>query len=394
MTTGTMLVGVDIAKRVHHVCLVEQHGGQVGRGFTVPNTKQGLDAFCARVDKEAAARGLRPVVRVEATGVYSWPFVSALEGRYEVQIFHPLQLKGAKEHGIRKTKNDRVDARTLATTSKQPPSTDYSDRVRLQIRELGRYREKLGTICEAQWKRLIRNVFVTFPGLDDQYEMDTVWMRALLAEFHSPGQVVDAGEAEIARVIREANGRASFAQQRAADVVGFCRECLTTEFVGHVLGLVNKQILARIAQLERDVAEVDNEIVRLWSGVEAGFAYHHVEGMDAVTAALVYGELGRLTRYADEDKVVAAAGLDPVSWQSGQGKVRVGRISKQGSPVVRRVLTRKVLGMRKTNPVIRDYYAKKTAEGKPYKVALTASAKRLLRLLWNVEHKHAKNKNE
>lgn len=388
---GTLLVGVDVAKRVSHVCLVEQHGGVIGRPFLLRNTKESLGAFCKRLEKESSARGLRPVIRLEATGVYSWPATSVLRARgYEVQVFHPTQLKSAREDGIRKTKNDKVDAHTLATTSKQPPQTDYSDTTRIQIRELGRYREKLFAVMEAQWKRLMRNVFVKFPNLDDEYRLDTLWMRAFLKEYASPEQVVEAGEDDVARIIREANGQPAFAKAKATEIVAFCKECLTTDFVGDVLGLVNRQILRRIEQIEHDVEEVEAEMLRLWEGVRPRFAYPELEGMDEVTAAIIYGELGDPLQYATEDKIVAAAGLDPVSYQSGASRTRVGRISKQGPPVLRKVLSRRILGMRRTNPTIRAYYEKKRGEGKPYKVVLTACAKRLVRLVHNAEVKRAK----
>lgn len=387
---GNLLVGIDVAKKRNHVCLVEQHGDQIGRVFTITNTRESLEDFFQRLDKEANARGLTPLIRLEATGVYCWPLLSSLGKRYPVQVFHPKQLKSAREEGIRNSKSDRVDAHTLATTSKQPPATDYSDTTRLQIRELGRYREKLEALKEAQWKRLMRNVFVKFPGLDDEYKLDTLWMRAFLAVFESPEHVVEAGEEEVARVIREANGQPAFAQERAKEVVEFCKNALTTSFVGDVLGLVNRQILRRIGQLEADIEEVEHEMLNLWNEVEASFAYPRLEGMDPVTAAMIYGELGVILRYDSVDKITAASGLDPVSWQSGESKARVGRISRQGPPVLRKVLTRKVMGMSKTNPVIRAYFEKKfREEKKPYKVARTATAKRLLRLIWVTEHQKA-----
>lgn len=46
--------------------------------------------------------------------------------------------------------------------------------------------------------------------------------------------------------------------------------------------------------------------------------------------------------------------------------------------------------MNKTNPTIKAYYEKKRGEGKPYKVALTACAKRLIRLVHNSEVKRAR----
>lgn len=97
--------------------------------------------------------------------------------------------------------------------------------------------------------------------------------------------------------------------------------------------------------------------------------------------------LGRLERYPNEDKVVAAAGFDPVVRQSGDSKGSVGRISKQGPPALRKALVRKVMGIRQSNPLIMAYFEKKKQDGKPYRVNCTACAKRLVRHLWNTEHR-------
>lgn len=384
---GLLLVGVDVSKRLHHVCMVEQHGAQVGKNYTVRNTRASIAAFCERIDRAASERGLTPVIRLEATGIYWWPFLSAIQGKYRVQVFHPTQLKSAREEGIRKTKTDKTDAHTLATTSKQPPQTDYSDERRMKIRELVRYREKLERVKEAQWKRLLRNVFVKFPGLDDEYKFDTLWMRAILEHYSSPEELVAAGEAELAKIISESNGMPEFGRKKAVELIEFCNSIITTTFVGDVLGVVNRQILRRIGDLERDIAEVEQEVHKLWEPIASSFAYPGVKGMDPYTSAVIYAELGRLEKYPNEDKLVAAAGFDPVVRQSGDSKGSVGRISKQGPPTLRKVLVRKVMGIRQSNPLIMAYFEKKKAEGKPYRVNCTACAKRLVRHLWNTEHR-------
>lgn len=381
------MVGVDVSKRLHHVCMVEQHGAQIGKNYTVRNTRASVAAFCERIDRAASERGLTPVVRLEATGVYWWPFLSAIKDKYRVQVFHPTQLKSAREEGIRKTKTDKTDAHTLATTSKQPPQTDYSDETRMKIRELVRYKERLERVKEAQWKRLLRNVFVTFPGLDDEYKFDTLWMRAILETFSGPEELVAAGEEEVARIIGEANGQPGFGKKKAVELIQFCESIITTTFVGDVLGVVNKQILRRIGDLERDIEEIKREVHKLWQPIMGTFAYPSVKGMDDYTSAVIYAELGRLEKYPNEDKVVAAAGFDPVVRQSGDSKGSVGRMSKQGPPTLRKVLVRKTMGLRMSNPIIMAYFEKKKQEGKPYKVNCSACAKRLIRLLWNTEHR-------
>jgi hypothetical protein len=62
-------------------------------------------------------------------------------------------------------------------------------------------------------------------------------------------------------------------------------------------------------------------------------------------------------------------------------------MSKLGPPVLRKVLERKILGMRYSNPTIKAYFEKKHSEGKRCKIVQTAGAKRLARLVWMTEHR-------
>ena len=86
-------------------------------------------------------------------------------------------------------------------------------------------------------------------------------------------------------------------------------------------------------------------------------------------------ELGKLNR----QKIAALVGLAPYNRDSGakRGKRRIfgGRAS------IRRVLYMATLSASRHNPVIRDFYQRLLAAGKPKKVALTACMRKLLTIL-------------
>jgi len=81
------------------------------------------------------------------------------------------------------------------------------------------------------------------------------------------------------------------------------------------------------------------------------------------------------------------AGLAPQlrqSGSSGRGRPRVGH---GGNARLRRALYRASLSAIQHNPVIKAFYTRLCAAGKPRKVALCAAARKLLRIAWAVATK-------
>jgi len=86
----------------------------------------------------------------------------------------------------------------------------------------------------------------------------------------------------------------------------------------------------------------------------------------------------RRYHHANREQVVALAGLDPVSYQSGTSVHRKGRISKQGDKVLRKCLYQATLSAARYNISVRAIYKRLNEAGKPKKVARIAAARKLL----------------
>jgi len=86
-------------------------------------------------------------------------------------------------------------------------------------------------------------------------------------------------------------------------------------------------------------------------------------------------ELGRLSR----GEIAALAGVAPFNCDSGT--LRGQRRIEGGRPRVRRVLYVATLAAVRCNPVLKPFYLRLRAAGKPAKVALVAAARKLLTIL-------------
>ena len=169
--------------------------------------------------------------------------------------------------------------------------------------------------------------------------------------------------------------------------------------VGQVFGggkkRVRKSLKAHIAFLERELRMTDTDLGDMvkqspvWR--ERDELLRSVPGVGPVLSRTLLAdlpELGRLSRRA----IAKLVGVAPLSRDSGTMRGR--RFVQGGRATVRGVLYMAALVATKRNAIIREFYVRLLAAGKPKKLALVACMRKLLTILntmvrtntpWNVE---------
>lgn len=136
-------VGIDVAKDKHD-CFIVNSGGEVLYDvFTIRNDMDGFEDLFFKI--KTASRDLSKVkVGLEATGHYSCNILGFLhnKGLYTI-VINPLYTSlSRKSVSLRKTKTDKVDARTIASMIMSDVSLKpYSDTVyhKEDLKSLSRY---------------------------------------------------------------------------------------------------------------------------------------------------------------------------------------------------------------------------------------------------------------
>jgi transposase len=155
-------------------------------------------------------------------------------------------------------------------------------------------------------------------------------------------------------------------------------------------------IRAVIKTLEREIAKLDEDIDDLLHQhfKEQAAAFEQIKGVGITTCATLLAfmpELGTVPH----GRAAKLAGLAPLNRDSGQSRGR--RHVWGGRSIVRCALHMAMLSAVRYNPVIKTFYDRLVAAGKPKKVALTACSHKLLRILnamartgaqWNDERHH------
>ena len=146
-----------------------------------------------------------------------------------------------------------------------------------------------------------------------------------------------------------------------------------------------KHDLATIAQLDRQVAEIEDELRRLscvapWA---APVTYlMQLPGIALITAMTVLSAIGDVTRFAHAKALVGYSGLGASVHDSGQTH-RTGRITKQGRKELRTVLVEAMWRTVECSDHWRVEFERLTRRMPPAQ-AIVALARKLLVVIWHV----------
>ena len=108
-------VGIDVAKDKHDCFILSSEGEVLADVFTISNNAEGFDTLLQTIHRCARPED-KIKVGLEATGHYSYNILGfLLDKGLHTFVINPLHTNlYRKSLSLRKTKTDRVDARTIA----------------------------------------------------------------------------------------------------------------------------------------------------------------------------------------------------------------------------------------------------------------------------------------
>lgn len=131
--------------------------------------------------------------------------------------------------------------------------------------------------------------------------------------------------------------------------------------------------------LKEKIAEIDNDL-KLYRPLEQKLL-QSIPGVGPITAASFIAEVGYIKRFKKPEQLVAYAGIDPRVFESGESIKGKGYISKRGNKILRtRLYNAASVAVQRDN-MFKDFFEKKRSEGKPYKVALVATMRKMTHVI-------------
>lgn len=376
------VIGLDVAKGFSVAQAFLDRGKALGKTKRIAHTQDGYDTLEGILLELKERTGEESVIVMEATGHYHRGILSYLEREgYPVIVVNPLQSKRAKGTQLRKVKTDDIDAWHLAEMYYRDEITPHrkweEDIVELQ--HLTRQHEFItGMFVQAKLnaRALLDQVF---PGFTDVFYrlFSKTGLHVLNRCLEETPDGAEELEIWIGEVAGKSHSRAWIEQKSILIEKAIIANDMKSKSIAQTVSL--RGMLAIIMQFQEQLEHIEAEIENAAAVIPKADLLKMVPGVGDKLAAAILSEIGDVKQFQSPKQLVAYAGLDPGVFSSGKFVATRNHITKRGSKRLRRAIYLAVqCGLRGDNEKLREYYLKKRAEGKPYKVVVIACANKLL----------------
>lgn len=366
-----VFVGIDVAKGKHDCFIViSEHG------------------FEALLQKINACTGIDDKMKVglEAAGHYSCNLPGfLLNNGLPTYVLNPLHTNlYRKSLSLRKTKTDRVDARTIASMLMSDvslkPYTNIAHH-NSELKSLTRYRldkVKERAKLKSSVSRLCNILFPEFEKLVPTLHMASVY--ALLSEYPSAKHISGAHLTKLTNLLYLAS-KGRYDKERTIQFRKAARNSIGTFMLAKALEL--KHTIRLIQELNAEIDEIEVSVKSLMDKLDSPITT--IPGISYSMGSMILAEIGDFNSFDSPDKILAFAGLSPPTYQSGQFNSCYVHMEKRGSRYSRYAIFNATKFVCKWNPIFADYLAKKCSEGKHYNVAISHAVKKLVRLIFAMQ---------
>jgi len=378
-------IGIDIAKKAHEVCFLDQNGQVLdGNSFKIPNTLSGVDKLQKMLDKYGLT-SKNAQVGMEATGhywlvLYSWLF----EKGFDIKVINPIVTDALRNMRVRKVKNDRIDAEIVAKAIMfgEYQETAIADGDTLALRQLCRFR--LWQVhSESDLKRkiiaLLDQVFPEYTNLFS--DIFGITSKELLLQYTTPEEMASLSARKLTLLLSKSS-KGHFGQEKAMEIRAVAQSSMGIRIATDAFAFQIRQMVEQLEFIEEQTALLDQQIEAYMEKLDSPVT--SIPGIGPVYGAVILSELGNIHRFPSAKQIVSFAGLDAQIKESGEFTGTQTHISKRGSPYLRRAIWGAAFVASWSDPQLKDYYEHLRARGKPHRVAVGAVARKLCYIIFAI----------
>lgn len=391
----TLVIGIDIAKRTHFACAVDDRGRVLQKSFSFTQSRNGFEAFYSRLIalKEEHLKS-EVLVGFEPTGHY-WMNLAAFLTDHGIPyvMVNPMHVNRSKELDDNlQTKNDKKDAVVIARLMRDG-RFNYPrilEGIEAELRNGATLRSKIQEDINALQNRIIRWLDRFFPEFTMVFKSFGKMAYAALEKTPLPVDIVGKAPEELLFLYRQVEGMKSPQLPKAKRLV---------EVAAHSVGLTEGHVMARIEiatlltqyrLLQSQLEALTDELIELVRQTPDYEYLSSVPGIGDVTIIELLSEVGSFKQYKDPRQLIKLAGLTLRENSSGQQKGQK-RISKRGRKRLRALLFRVMMPLILHNTAFKslhEHYTTRAANPLRKKQSIVVLCGKLLKVLHALCTKH------
>jgi transposase len=376
--------GIDIAKRKHEASVIGESGKLLSRSFSIDNSADGAAKLFSFFSDNGIEKD-KVVIGMEATGHYWLALYSFLtEEGYDIKVINPIQSDAFRKMYIRNTKNDSKDSFIIAQIMRfgEYHTTELAEESMVALRQLSRYRlclvESAGN-CKRRIIALLDQVFPEYASLFSDIFGAT--SRELLETYPLPDDIMGIPTEQLADFLAKVS-KGRFKEAKARELKAVAGGSFGVGFAKDAFCFQIKQLVAQLQFLDEQISDLEEEIDLLMQSTDSPITT--ITGIGSVLGAAILSEIGDIHRFDSPAKLVAFAGLDVKVVQSGEFTGTQGKLTKIGSPFLRRALWLAANVAAFKDPTMSEYYRSLRQRGKHHYVGISAVARKMCHIIFAI----------
>lgn len=376
-------VGIDVAKDKHDCCIVDSDGVIINDCLRICNSSEGFELLYTSILSALSGQNISNVkIGLESTGHYSTNLQNYLYAKgFRLYILNPLATNlFRKAQTLRKTKTDKTDALVIAKMLFSDDAKSYSP-VSYQIQELKsltRHRYRMIGYRSKLKISITRLIDIIFPELPKHvWSIHQNSSYCLLTELSSPKDIASCHLTKLTNILNKSSqgrygkAKAIEIKEAASFSIGMSVSSLSFEL---------KQTIRLIQSVQTEIDALDAQIKKVV--IETNTPLMTIPGISYTSAAIILSEIGDIDRFTTPAKLLAFAGLEPSTYQSGKYNASHTPMVKRGSAYLRWAMLTASRTVTMRDETFALYLSKKRDEGKHYYVAMSHVAKKLTRTIF------------
>ena len=390
-------VGIDIAKSFHVVTIIDENEVKVTqKPIRVTNCIDGFSKFITKLETISSNTN-DFIIGLEATGIYGenlWEFLNS--HGFNVKLLNPFQTTRYREqHTMKKVKNDNIDSWIIALFLKDGKySSGYvTDDEYQSLRTLYRNRASIQSDMKEVKKRILTQVTVTFPELENFIDIFSITGLALLDKYPTAHHYKHSSVDRILKIFRHIQGN-SFNNQKAIEVLELAKNSIYSGKAKDARAIAIKSSIRLLKIYQEELSILEEEILALLEkngikeekDVPTNSLIENLKtipGVSSKTIAAVISECGDLSRFKIPIKFIGYLGLFPTENSSGNSK-STGHLSKRGSSLAKHALYMASVSCLLHNKELKQYYDTKKSQGKSKQEGIIAVARKLATIIYSI----------
>lgn len=378
----TLFLGIDVSKGYADMVCMERSGGIISGGGRFDDTPKGHQTVSAWVTRTLTSRndstmivGLESSGGLERNWMRMFKQLSA-DSPILVYLLNPLAVKRFLERDLHRNVTDALSAKGIARYLRQgmrPQEVPYEPNlegpqvlyrhINSIIKQSGKVKNELQSLLPRVQPGLVRFCRNGIPA----------WLLTILTKYPTAPKLARAKAETVARIPYVTLKRARILISDAKESVAAQRDEYTA--------VVIRSLATELIHMNELTKRLKKDLCRSLPEDEGVKIMKSIIGIGQWTAVCLRLELGPIERFPNAKSMVAFSGLDPRVLQSGDSERHIG-ISRRGRSQIRAVLFYPTLAAIRSNPIIRSFYNKLRAKGKPKKVCIVACMRKMLHIVY------------